>query len=327
MRVVIYSGGPPPPGAIDFRYERPRLAGEYPPVQGRSGFQPAIPASLTVSWAGFTTATSYDTWVRWGQNLSTEEVAGLNITQHKFEEFSAMLGVEYQVYIRAFNHWGESTTVVRTFLHPKFDIIADGTHSLMALPDMLSPTEKHVSVNVLIPKEGFLSINPLKVLSFQAANKSAGDQNPCRENSRIRRCTNLNFHMEVPASQFVVFRRPIRLQFIFGQQGWQDLYFRPRLRYWETHDDRWRDVAATCPQEQVYDRWNELHRIYEISVCHLSLFSVFEDFEPPAPTTSAPAPARPESYGGATFFIVLGALVLVGMLTCCVCYLGCSRSG
>lgn len=327
MRIVIFSAGPPLPGAIAFGYDRPRLAGEYPPVQGRAGFQPSIPASLTASWSGFITATRYDAWVRWGQNSSTDEVLGMNTTQCKFESFVAMLGVEYQVYVRAFNYWGQSTTVVRTFLHPKFNIIADGTYSLMALPDMLSPTEKHVSFNVFIPEGVFLSQNSLKVLSFRAANQSAGDQNPCRENSRVRRCTHLNFHMEVPASQFVVFRQPIRLQFIFGRQGWEDRYFRPRLKYWETHDDLWKDVAATCPEEQVYDRWNELHRIYEISVCHLTQFAVFEDFDEPASTTIGPPPPRPESYGGAMFFIVLGGFVLVSILVCCVCYLGCVQKG
>lgn len=326
MRVVVYSAGPPLPGGIEFGYERPRLVGEYPVSRGPLDFRPAKPPSLTVFWSNFVTATRYDTWIRWGQNLTTPEVVGLlNTSQYEFEQFPVMLGVEYQVYIRAFNYWGQSTTVVRTFLHPKFDVIADGSHSMMALPHMLSPTEKQVSVNVLIPRESFLSLNSQKVLTFRAANRSAGDQDPCRENSRILRCTHLNFHMEVPATRFVVFRRPIRLQFIFGQEGWQDPYFRPKLRYWETHDDLWKDVASTCPQEQVHDRWNKLHRIYEISVCHLTQFAIFEVFEPAAPTEPPPVPPRPKSYGGATFFIVLGGCVIGGALVCCICYFGCVR--
>jgi len=325
-RTVIFSGGPPLAGVLAFGYERPRLAGEYPPAQGQARFQPSASASLTVSWNGFTTATSYDTWISWGKNESIPEAVGLNTSQYTFEKFSAMLGAEYQVSVRASNYWGESTTVVKTFLHPKFYIIADGQYSIMALPDMLSPTEKRVSVNALIPKRGFLSLNPLKVLSFRTANRSAGDQDPCVENSRIVKCTHLNFHMEVPATQFVVFRQPIRLQFIFGRQGWKDLYFRPRLRYWETHHDQWRDVADSCPQEQVFDRWNELHRIYEISVCHLSQFAVFEGFEPPALTTAAPAAQRPRSYAGAAFFIALAGVVVGGALICCCCYFGCSQS-
>lgn len=325
-KMVVYSSGPPLPGAMEFRYERPRLVGEYPVATVASDFQAPISPSLTVFWGNFRTATRYDTWVRWGQNLSTAEVLGLtSVQQWTFDQFPAMLGVEYQVYVRAFNYFGQNTTVVRTFLHPQFELIGDGTLSMMMLPKMLSPTQKTVPVNVLVPKDSFLSLNPLKILKFRAANRSAGDQDPCRENSRVLRCTQLNFHMEVPATQFVIFKRPIRLQFIFGREGWQDTYFRPRLRYWETHDDLWRDAESTCPQEQVYDRWNKLHRIYEVSVCHLSQFAVFEVFEPAAPTIPPPVPGRPESYAGATFFIVLAGCVVGGALICCVCYFGCAR--
>lgn len=131
--------------------------------------------------------------------------------------------------------------------------------------------------------------------------------------------------MEVPATQFVIFKRPIRLQFVFGREGWQDIYFRPRLRYWETHDDLWKDAESTCPPEQVYDRWNKLHRLYEVSICHLSQFAVFEVFEPAAPTIPPPVPGRPASYVGASFFLVLAGCVVVGAIICCVCYLGCAR--
>merc|ERR1719253_1382089 len=179
MLTVIYSDGPPMPGMLSFQYNRPHIVGEYPLVQGNSGFQIPTPASLTVSWSGFVTATRYDTWIRWGKNMTTDEVVNLNATEFRFEEFTAMLGVEYSVYIRAFNYWGESITVVRTFLHPKFEIVADGSYSLLELPSVLSPTEEQAPFNVLIPKEVFLSANPIKVLSFSATNISAGDQDAC----------------------------------------------------------------------------------------------------------------------------------------------------
>jgi len=321
VRYVLFSAGPPLPGSISFQYERPRLDQEYPPVVQAFGFQTPAPPSLTVSWSGFTTAVLYDAWIEWGSNLSTPEVNSLNATQYTFGEFSALLGAEYQVYIRAFNAFNESVTTSRTFLFPKFHMIADASSKeVVALPDMLSPGQSHVSSNVLVAKDSFLSLNPWKVLTFRSVNKSAGDQDACRLNSPTVMCTDMNFHMEVPASQFVVFRKPITLQFLFGRKGWPDLYFRPRLRYWEAHEDTWRDVAATCPPDQVFDRWNELHRIYEISVCHLSQFAVFQEFEPVAPTTAAPPSPRPESYGGATFWLILGGSAILGVLVCCVCY-------
>jgi len=48
-RTVIFSGGPPLAGVLDFGYDRPRLAGEYPPARGQAQFQPSASASLTVS--------------------------------------------------------------------------------------------------------------------------------------------------------------------------------------------------------------------------------------------------------------------------------------
>lgn len=69
-----------------------------------------------------------------------------------------------------------------------------------------------------------------------------------------------------------------------------------------------------------------MHRIYEISVCHLSQFAVFEGFEPPALTTAAPAAQRAKSYAGAAFFILLAGVVVGGAVICCCCYFGCSQS-
>merc|ERR1712048_1505340 len=111
----------------------------------------------------------------------------------------------------------------------------------------MSQLETNVSFHVLVPRDGFLSLNPLKVLSFRSAERAGADQDPCAANSERMRCTYLNFHIEVPEAQFVVFKKPIRLQFSFGRKGWQDLYYRPKLYYWESYKEEWSDVHHTCP--------------------------------------------------------------------------------
>jgi len=326
-RIVIFSMGPPLSGQMDFDYKRPRLRDEWPPEVGFTSFVASeTKPSLTVSWGGFVTATRYNIWIRWGHNMSTAVVSDLNVTTHVFNDFSALLGVEYTVYVQAFDYWSQSTNSIRVFLLPNTDIIADGSRSIVSLPDTMSPVDTKVSFNAIIPDGSFLSMNPLKVLSFRTINRTAGDQDPCMANTKVSKCTFVNFHMEVPASRFVIFRKPIRLQFIFGRQGWQDLYYHPRLSYWEEHHEEWRSVTSTCPQEQVFDRWNDLHRIYEVSVCHLSQFALFEDFEPPPPTTEPPPPSRPSSYNSPTFFATLGGSVAGAIILCCICYLLCCRS-
>lgn len=320
--VVVYSAGPPIPGEMDFQYNRYHYPHEYPPVPNQIVPNPIPPSTLTVNWAGFTTATRYDLWMTWGYNLTWPMVTNVTKTTYEFATFQAMLGVEYTVYIRAFNIWGEYTLVKSVFLHPSVNLIADGGYSIIRMPDFMSTQQTNVSFHVLVPKNGFLSVNPLKVLSFGAVDRAGGDQDPCEANSKLMKCTFLNFHIEVPTAQFVVFRKPIRLQFHFGAKGWQDPYLRPQLRYWEAYHEEWRTVSDSCPAEQVYDRWNKLHQIYEISICHLSQFALFEYFVPPEKPTLAPPQPRVQSYTDPVFFIILAGSMVGGILICCACYFG-----
>jgi hypothetical protein len=322
FRVVVYSAGPPIPGQMDFQYNRYHYPHEYPPVPNQIVPNPIPPSTLTVNWAGFTTATRYDLWMTWGYNLSWPIVKNVTKTTYEFATFQAMIGVEYTVYIRAWNIWGEYTLVKSVFLHPSLDLIADGGYSIIRMPDFMSTQQTNVSFHVLIPKNGFLSVNPLKVLTFGAVDRAGGDQDPCEANSKLMKCTFLNFHIEVPTAQFVVFRKPIRLQFHFGSKGWQDPYLRPQLRYWEAYHEEWRPVSDSCPAEQVYDRWNTLHQIYEISICHLSQFALFEYFVPPSKPTLPPPPPRVQSYSDPIFFIILAGSAVGGVLICCACYWG-----
>jgi len=245
-----------------------------------------------------------------------------NLAAEKFRivGIKVSLGVEYTVYVRAWNVWGQATTVTRVFLHPEVAIVADGTHSIVALPSVMSPAQTDVGFHVLIPEGGFLTMNPLKVLAIRSAERMDGDPDACLANTQLSRCTYVNFHIEVPYTQFVVFRQPVRLQFKFGPEGWEDAYSRPELRYWEPYYEEWRSVVETCPAEQVLDRWNKEHRIYEISVCHLSQFAVFEQFAPPQTTTASPTLSRAASYDNPTFFVVLGGVVVAAALMCCLCY-------
>lgn len=316
---VVYSAGPPVAGSLEFNYERPRLPEEYPPLPTQ--YYP--PASLGVLWSGFETATHYDIWSSWGQNISTPVEHNLTATSFTYSDFPVNFGLEYHVYVRAWNYWGEETTVSKIFLHPEIRLIADGVYSIIHMPDLMSPLQTGVGFHVLIPQGGFLSMNPLKVLAFRSVDLENGDRDPCLDNSRHTECTFLNFHLEVPSTQFVVFQRPIRLQFTFGRDGWTDQDFRPRLYYWETQREVWREASSTCAPELVNDRWNALHRIYEVSVCHLSQFAVFASYDPPVSTQVAIAPPRPDSYEDPAFFAILGGAVLVGVLLCCVCYWAC----
>lgn len=317
--VVVYSAGPPVAGTLEFDYARPRLPEEYPALPTQ--YYP--PASLGVLWSGFETATRYDIWSSWGQNMSTPVEHNLTTTSFTYSNFPVNFGLEYHVFVRAWNYWGEETTVSKVFLHPEIRLIADGVYSIIHMPDLMSPLQTGVGFHVLIPQGGFLSMNPLKVLSLRSVDLESGDRDPCLDNSRHTECTFLNFHMEVPSTQFVVFQRPIRLQFTFGRDGWTDQDFRPRLHYWETQHEVWRSAASTCPPELVNDRWNALHRIYEVSLCHLSQFAVFASYDPPVSAEVAQAPPRPDSYEDPAFFAILGGAVLVGVLLCCVCYWAC----
>jgi len=321
---VVYSAGPPLEGTIGFTYDRASATYEYnvlPSAVGAALVAP--PPSLSLNWDGFTTATRYDLWIRWGQNLSTQVLTSLTVQSFRWPEFRALLGVEYTAYIRAWNYWGQATVLSKTFVHPQIDIVADGTYSIVRLPDLLSQTQTNVSLHLLVPDQGFMSLDPLKVLSVRSANRALGDQDPCQANSRLLECTFMTFHIEVPDTKFVVFKKPMRLQFVFGQQGWSDNYFRPSLHYWESYGEEWRSVTSTCPPEQIYDLWNEKLRVYEVSLCHLSLFTVFAKFAPPAAAEAVPEPPRPTSYNDPALFIVLGALAVASILVCCVFYWAC----
>lgn len=324
--VVIYSAGPPLAGTINFQYARQAAISDYPPVPAALLNQSVQP-SLTVSWNGFITATEYDVWIQWGRNASTPVVARLTNTSCTFSGFEALLGTEYQVNVQARSHFGDIVNVTKVFLHPQVNVIADGNYSIVSLPNMMSQRQTNLSLRVLIPRAGFLERNPLRVLSFRSIDRTSGDRDPCLSTSQKSRCTFLNFHIEVPGAQFVVFRQPLRLQFDFGTEGWPDRYFRPKLMYWETFREQWRLASSTCPSQQVYDRWNDQYNIYEVSICHLTLFAVFEVFSQPPPTTVPPPPSRPSSYTSPAFFVILGGAVIVLVLMGCLCYWAFIRPG
>lgn len=91
--VVVYSEGPPLEGSVAFVYESPAVPYEYQAVAGPLIRSPA----LTVSWSGFITATRYDLWVTWGNNLSTSVLYNLTVEKFRFDNFEAFLGIEYVV--------------------------------------------------------------------------------------------------------------------------------------------------------------------------------------------------------------------------------------
>mmetsp|Transcript_81856 Transcript_81856/g.232020 ORF Transcript_81856/g.232020 Transcript_81856/m.232020 type:complete len:945 (+) Transcript_81856:47-2881(+) len=313
---LVYSFGPPVPGTVTFAYSRPQELYEYQATAATVMASPTIP-SLGVSWADFQTATRYDLWINWGVNMSWPMLRDLTTESHYFPEFRAQLGVEYVFSIRAWNVWDESMVVTRTFLHPQIDVVADGTYSTLSLPTLMSPTQSNVSFHAMIKRQSFLAMNPLKVLSFRTMDREQGSQDPCLANSPLLRCTLVNFHVDVPNTNFVVFRQPIRLQFTFGRQGWQDGYFRPQLRYWEAISQKWRPAFDTCPSETAYERWNDLHRIYAVSFCHLTQFAIFEvPLTSVITTTAAPRVDRPGSYESPLFFVILVVVVVFMLLLC-----------
>jgi len=166
-----------------------------------------------------------------------------------------------------------------------------------------------------------MALNPLKVLVFGTADRASGDVDPCIYNSPLSRCTYTNLRIEVPDAQFVVFRKPVRLQLTYGPEGWTDNYFMPKLRYYETLTEQWRDAAGSCPQESFYEYWNSAQRIYTVAFCHLTQFAVFETFSPPSVVATQPPPPRPVSYVNPIFFGILGAVAFLAVILCCAWYL------
>jgi len=319
-KVVVYSGGPPLQGSVGFQYKSPAVPYQYQPTLGPMIVSP----SLIVSWRGFITATHYDLWVTWGQNLTSPVLQNLTSGTYELGGFEAYLGLEYMVHLVARNFWGQELLLTKVFLHPRLDVVADGTQKALSLPKMMSQLETPVALVAFIVPKSFLFMNPLQVLSFRSIDRQAGDSEPCNFNTQQLRCTFMNFHIEAPATKFLVFREPIRLQFTFGLQGWQDMYFRPELRYWEVFHEEWRAASESCPSDKKFERWNDLHGIYTVSVCHLTQFGMFEFYSPPVPTTTTAPTERPESADSPMFFVGFAGIVACILFCCAVIYL-CKR--
>jgi len=312
-----FGGGPPLPGIVTFTFSRNRFPEEYP--ESTTAVTPVTP-SLGMQWSGFTTAVRYDAWIEWGNDLATNVVESLPGTAVAFSDFETLLGIDYTGYVRAYSFYGQSVTVSSIFTYPEVELIANGTYPVIPLPHLLSTTQTDVEVSLIVPANGFLSVNNLKVISFKTASTSLGDRDPCIDELTDMQCTLINFHLEVPDSEFVVFREPVRLQFIFGAEGWPSLAFRPQLYYWEDFVEEWRPTDATCAAEKVYNRWNEQHRIYEVSICHFSQFSIFQVFDVATTSTAAPASDSDDSFDDPLFWVVLLSAIALGVLACCFGY-------
>lgn len=325
-RVVVFSAGPPLTGALAFTYDRPLTAVEY---QNPTAVAPATPMlgsdsepSLVVSFSGFETAVAYELWATWAGNGSWPVVDNFTMSPLRLPNFLALLGVEYNFYMRATNFWGDQTTVSAVFLHPAVRLMADGVNGILPLPaGMLSKLSTVVSMQVTVEPGTFMAVNPLKVLEFSTADRAAGDEDPCTYNNPLSMCTNTNLRIEVPDAQFVVFRKPVRLQLTYGPNGWTDNYFMPKLRYYETFREEWRDAAGSCPQESFHEHWDSVQHIYTVAFCHLTQFAVFETFLPPSVVATQPPPPRPGSYVNPIFFGILGAVAFLAVIVCCAWYL------
>mmetsp|Transcript_55057 Transcript_55057/g.128819 ORF Transcript_55057/g.128819 Transcript_55057/m.128819 type:complete len:829 (+) Transcript_55057:135-2621(+) len=316
-QVVQFSlgGGPPLPGDVAFSFSRNRLPEEYP-----EAISTAVIPSLGMQWSGFTTAVRYDAWIEWGTSLSTNVVENIPGTAVAFSNFETLLGIDYIGYVRAYSFYGQSVTVTSVFTFPEVQLIANGTYPVIPLPNLLSNTQSPVEVSLIVPSNGFLSLYTLKVISFKTASTSLGDRNPCIDELTDMQCTSINFHLEVPDSEFVVFREPVRVQFIFGTAGWPSLAFRPQLYYWEDYFEEWRRTDTTCPAEKAYNRWNEEHRIYEVSICHFSQFSIFQVFDTATTSTTRASSDSDDSFDDPLFWVVLLSAIALGILACCFGY-------
>lgn len=316
--IVIFSEGPPLEGVVSFVYVRPRLDGEYP-----YNASTVSTHSLTVNWNSFDTAVRYDLQIDYGLNLSTGWVVGLTSNSYVFDDFVSSLGVEYVVSLVAYSYWDDARHHTTQFILPAIDLIADGSFPVIHVPDGLSPEQTPVAIHVVMPSGGFLTSVAYDSLTIRTFDLVGGDQDPCLVNSNSMTCTFLNFNIDSYGSEeFVVFQKPLRLQFNFGQAGWPYENHQPELYYWETWWEEWRPVVDTCPPEQVYDRWNPALAIYEVSVCHLTQFAIFKAYI--EPTTSSPPVevVREPSYDDPSFFIILAGCVLGSVIICCICYWG-----
>merc|ERR1712159_647299 len=182
-----------------------------------------------------------------------------------------------------------------------------------------------VSASVMVPNGMFMSINTYTVLSFRSASTSEGDEDPCQAASQYAECTFINFHIEVPGTDFIVFRKPVRLELSFGEDGWGDRLYRPELQYWDPHHLSWRAVRHTCPAEFMHDLWDGNRHIYSVDICHLSQFAIFTVYDPPPTTAPPPEEPKGEVSEGISFFIILAAICVAFAALCAVCYWVCMR--
>mmetsp|Transcript_77843 Transcript_77843/g.170512 ORF Transcript_77843/g.170512 Transcript_77843/m.170512 type:complete len:881 (-) Transcript_77843:342-2984(-) len=316
-KTIIYSSGSPIVGSIAFSYASPAYSYEY---EGDSS-STVTSSSLTVTWSGFTTATEYDIWITWGSNLSSEVSANLTTTSHTFANFEALLGIEYIVHLTARNYWGDETIVTKTFLRPSLNVVADGTVPALALPSFMSEHQTSVGFKIFVKENSFLSINELEVLTFRSADLESGDSDPCDAATESLKCTFINFHMEVPDTEFLVFRKPVRLQFNYGTLGWTDSYYRPQLRYWESYREEWMAAADSCPTDTYFEQWNDLHKIYTVAVCHLTQFAIFEYYDRITTTTVVAVSEEDSVTSDPLFFAAFFGAAAAVILFCVVLYL------
>ena len=264
----------------------------------------------------------------WGLNLTTTRVRGLEMKgsslRHIFSPFNALLGVEYVVHVQATNYWGQKASVEKTFLHPEVQLLADGTFPHIHLPDMLSTSETNVAFSLLIQPGTFMSINRHHVLGIRTVDRTIrGEVDPCEDNSKFLQCTYMNFHIHVPGSLFIAFQKPIRIELMFGAKGWpwNDPGLVPELQYWETLEEEWRPAANSCPAGVKSERWNVVHKIYTVTVCHLTQFTVFEVSKPVGEAAAEEVASRPTSNTDMRLPMTLFGVTLLGAFVCAVGYM------
>lgn len=317
---VIYSAGPPVEGIVECFYKSVANPQFY--SEGAT-FDTKV-QSLTISWSGFVTAMNYELWLTWPQN-STKLISNLKSENHTFEQ-EIFFGLDYVVHLRAFNHWGNSRVSERSFQHPKVSAYATGQFDRITLPPMLSSTQTRVYLNVYVKPGSFISSISSEILTFRNVDRKSGDADACVFVSQALACTYINFHIEVPGSQFVFFRRPIQLEISFGPQGWLDEQSWPQLRYWETYHEEWRLAVDSCTRSQAFEQWDRSVKIYRVSLCHLTQFAIFKNAVLPRTTTTSIPTERQESESTPVFFAGFAGVVVFLSCLCCACACHCKKN-